>query len=216
MVISESKPIEEILGFLNDKNKVVILGCSECATACKTGGEEEIENLKNILEKKDIKTLNSSVLTTSCNDLLTKRELRDLKEDINDADIVISLACGNGVQTLAKLLDKQIVPGNNTLFVGEKIRNGIFEENCRTCGECLLGRTAGICPVTKCSKGLLNGPCGGSKDGKCEVDNTIDCAWINIFNQLKELDKLYLLEEISPIRSYKSKGKQQKLNTRRH
>ncbi len=181
---------------------------------CATGGQEAVDELKAELKENGYDVLDATVLTTSCNDLLTKKELKPLKEAVEDSDLIVSLACGNGVQTLAKLTGKRVVPSNNTLFVGERIRGGVFEETCRTCGACVLGRTAAICPVSRCSKGLLNGPCGGSIDGYCEVDPELKCAWIEIYNRLKEDDRLDLLEEVEPIRSYINVSHPRKLNRR--
>lgn len=213
MIISKQKDRDEILKSLENYNNIIILGCSECATVCHTGGEPELAEMKEFLESNG-KTVNDTlVLTTSCNDLTTRKELKSL-ESLEETDAILSLACGNGVQTLPKFLKIPILPGNNTSFVGERIRNGIFEENCRTCGDCLLGRTAAICPVTKCAKGLLNGACGGSKDGKCEVNPEEDCAWVLIFNKLEENDQLDLFEQIHPLRDYGPSSSRRNLNLR--
>lgn len=213
MIISSKKEKDEVLSSLKNYKKVLLLGCSECATVCHTGGEPELEEMKQFLEENNKKVVDSIVLTTSCNDLTTKKELRKYIKE-KDFDVILSLACGNGVQTVANFFDIPVVPGNNTNFVGERIRNGIFEENCRTCGDCLLGRTAAICPVTRCAKGLLNGGCGGSSDGKCEVDPDQDCAWVLIYDRLEKNGQLDLLEELHPIRNYESSSHRRNLNLR--
>ncbi len=215
MVITKNKDYNEILKSLGNNKNIIILGCSECASVCKTGGEDQVVDLKKYLETNNKNVQNTKVLSTSCNFLLSKKELKELKDDLTNCDVVISMSCGNGVQTVSDILNQQVVPANDTLFVGEKIRSGIFEENCRTCGECLLGRTAAICPVTRCAKGLLNGPCGGAKYGKCEVNEENDCAWIEIYNRLLELDKVELLEEVYPIRSYSESSSKRSINNRR-
>lgn len=215
MIITKGKNFSDILESLQDKKNIVILGCSECATVCNTGGIEQVTQMKEKLENEGKNVLAGVVLSTSCNYLLTKKELKLLNKEIENADALLSMACGNGVQTISSIVNKPILPSNDTEFVGEKIRNGIYEENCRTCGDCQLGRTAGICPVTRCSKGLLNGPCGGSINGKCEVDENIDCAWILIFNKLNESGNLSKLEEIQPLRSYSNSSKRKTLNTRK-
>lgn len=212
MVITEKKPIEEIKESLSGYKNILVLGCSECAEMCQTGGEDEVREMAETLGEG---VLESGVLTTACNVLLTKRELKDYLKD-KDFDAILSLACGNGVQVISEITGLPVLPGNNTVFVGERIRNGVFEENCRTCGECVLGRTAAICPVSRCSKSLLNGPCGGSTDGKCEVDSEQDCAWVLIFNRLKEMDRLDLFEEIYEPRSSMNSSHPRKLNLRRH
>lgn len=215
MIITKSKDIHSILNSLNKYNKVAVLGCSECATVCRTGGNEEVEIMKEVLEDNNIEVPAAIVINTSCNDLTTKKDLRKIKKQLSDCEAVLSLACGNGVQTLAKFLDIPVYPGNNTLFVGERIRSGIFEENCRTCGDCVLGRTAAICPVSRCSKGLLNGACGGSTDGKCEINPEQDCAWVLIYNRLKDQDQLEFLEQIEPLRSYETYTRPRVLNNRK-
>ncbi len=204
MIISQKKPMAEVLAYLEDVHTVVITGCGECATACKTGGEEEIAEMKTALEAAGKTVLATKLLSTSCNFLLNKKELKDIKNELAEADAVVSMACGDGVQTVASVTKKCTYPTNNTMFVGETLRYGVFQERCKTCGECVLGRTAAICPVTRCGKSLLNGACGGSRNGKCEVNSENDCAWIEIYKRLKEQDKLYLLEEIRPPRGYKA------------
>lgn len=202
MIISEKKPFEEILEYLKDSKKVIITGCSLCASTCKVGGEEEILAMKAKLEEKGIEVLGYKVLDPSCNLLKTKKDLKILKEELKEADAVISLACGDGTQTVAKLVKNPVYPGNNTLFIGEMERIGQFVEACKACGNCQLGWTGGICPVTMCAKGLLNGPCGGARNGKCEVEPENDCAWIIIYNKLKEQNKLDNLSQIREPRDY--------------
>lgn len=215
MIITKKKPYNEILDALDMSEKIVILGCSECAAMCKTGGEEEVQVMKEALEAEGYTVLAAEVLTTACNNLLDKKEMKALREQLEAADAVLSLSCGNGVQTVAHHVDKPVIPGTNTLFVGEKVRAGIFEENCRTCGQCVLGRTAAVCPVSRCAKGLLNGACGGSTNGKCEVNPDEDCAWVLIYNRLKELDQLEALEKIYPLRSYLDSSHPRSLNLKK-
>lgn len=203
MIISERKPLDELLVFLKGCKKVVLTGCSLCATACKSGGEEEILSLKEILGEKGIEVLGYKVFDPSCNFLKVRKDIKELKEQLSQADAVISLACGDGTQTVAKLCSIPVYPGTNTLFIGEIERVGQYEEACRACGECQLGWTGGICPVTKCPKSLMNGPCGGAKDGKCEVNPENDCAWIMIYKKLKELNRLENLLEVRNPRDFK-------------
>ena len=212
MIISEKKPFEETLEYLKDSKKVIITGCSLCASTCKVGGEEEILDMKVSLEEKGIEVLGYKVLDPSCNLLKTKKDLKTLKEELKEADAVISLACGDGTQTVAKLVKTPVYPGNNTLFIGEVERVGQYKEACKACGNCQLGWTGGICPVTMCAKGLLNGPCGGSRNGKCEVDIENDCAWILIYYKLKEQNKLDNLLKIREPRNYKINTHPRKVN----
>jgi Methylene-tetrahydrofolate reductase C terminal. len=203
MIISEKKPFDEILEYLKDSKKVIITGCSLCASTCKVGGEEEVLAMKAKLEENGKEVLGYKILDPSCNLLKTRKDLKGLKDELKDADAILSLACGDGTQTVAKLVKNSVYPGNNTLFIGEVERVGQYAEACRACGSCQLGWTAGICPVTICAKGLLNGPCGGASKGKCEVDPENDCAWILIYDKLKEQGKLDNLLEIRDPRDYK-------------
>ncbi|MFZ7132750.1 MAG: methylenetetrahydrofolate reductase C-terminal domain-containing protein [Eubacteriales bacterium] len=217
MIISQQKPMDEIDEMLKRKGskKIVLTGCSECATVCKVGGEEELKAMKETLESMGYEVLGQKVLTTSCNLLLDKKELKELKEELKETDAVLCMACGDGVQTVASnVKDKPVYPANDTMFIGEIKRNGLFEEACRSCGECVLGITGGICPVTKCAKSLLNGPCGGAKNGKCEVDPENDCAWILIYNRLKDLGQLENLDAIIEPKNYQKVAYPRTIDTR--
>jgi len=179
-----------------------------------SGGEKELMEMKEELEGIDKKILTYIVPETSCNYLLVRRDLRKIRNVLEEADAVLSFACGDGTQTIAKLVNIPVYPGNNTLFVGEVERVGLYSEACRTCGDCVLGVTGGICPVTRCAKSLLNGPCGGAKDGKCEVNPENDCAWILIYNKLKELGQLDKLTEIHEPKDYSRQAYPRNLNLR--
>ena len=205
MVISDRKPMEEILGFLKDAKKIILVGCNQCAAASKTGGEPELEEMKALLEAEGKEVTGILLPDTACNLLLGKKELKSLKSELKDVDAILSLACGDGTQTIVKNTQKQkipVYPANNTLFIGEVERVGQFEEACKACGECELGWTGGICPVTMCAKGLINGACGGAKNGKCEVDPENDCAWVKIYERLKDLGQLDNLKEVRPPKDY--------------
>ncbi|MFD3155764.1 methylenetetrahydrofolate reductase C-terminal domain-containing protein [Haloimpatiens sp. FM7330] len=214
MVISEKKPFEEILMYLKGSEKIIITGCSLCATVCQVGGEEQVLEMKQKLEENGKKVLGYTILDPSCNYLKVRKDLKKLKEELKEADAILSLACGDGTQTVARLVDIPVIPGNNTEFIGEIERVGKYEEACRACGNCQLGWTGGICPVTKCAKGLLNGPCGGAKDGKCEVNPENDCAWILIYERLKKLGKLDNLKEIKKPRNYEISAHPARVNLR--
>ncbi|MFR9068839.1 MAG: methylenetetrahydrofolate reductase C-terminal domain-containing protein [Paraclostridium sp.] len=203
MIISENKPFEEILGYIKNANKIVLVGCNQCAATCKSGGEEEVLKMKERLESEGKEILGYQMLDPACNLLKSKKDLKSLKSEIKEADAILSLACGDGTQTIVKnLKDKPVYPANNTLFIGEVKRVGEFEEACKACGECELGWTGGICPVTMCAKGLLNGACGGARDGKCEVDPENDCAWVLIYNRLKSINQLDNLLDIKEPKDY--------------
>ena len=214
MVVSEKKPIEELLGYLKGAKKVVLVGCGDCASACKTGGEPEISEMKETLAANGIEVTGSVIIPTACNLLLGKKELKAVKDALKEADAVVSMACGDGTQTIMKNVKKQnipVYPANDTLFIGEVERVGKFEEACKACGECELGWTGGICPVTMCAKGLVNGACGGAKNGKCEVSPDNDCAWVLIYERLKALGQLDNMKEVRAPKDYSKQ-----LNPRRH
>ncbi|MDK2564573.1 methylenetetrahydrofolate reductase C-terminal domain-containing protein [Romboutsia sedimentorum] len=213
MIISENKPMQEILGFLKDSEKVVLVGCSQCAATCKSGGEEEVLKMKEVLEAEGKNVLGYTLLDPACNLLKSKKDLKVLKEEIKEADALLSLACGDGTQTIVKnVKNLPVYPANNTLFIGETKRVGEFEESCKACGECELGWTGGICPVTMCAKGLINGACGGAKNGKCEVNSEHDCAWIMIYNRLKDIDQLENMVAIRPMKDYSKQNNPRGLN----
>lgn len=203
MIISENKPFEEILGYIKDAKKVVLVGCNQCAATCKSGGEEEVLKMKEKLEIEGKQVLGYQLLDPACNLLKSKKDLKSLKNEIKEADAILSLACGDGTQTIVKnIKNKPVYPANNTLFIGEVKRVGEFEEACKACGDCELAWTGGICPVTMCAKGLLNGACGGARDGKCEVNPENDCAWVLIYDRLKSIDQLENLLEIKEPKDY--------------
>jgi len=195
MVISEPKPLEEILESLEGQDKVFVVGCSECATVCQVGGEEQVKEMAETLERHG-KTVTGSMLgDPGCHLLGLKRQFREHGEEIGAADGLLIMSCGNGAQTAADATDKPVHVATNTLFVGRVARFGHYREMCSLCGECTLEQTGYICPVTRCSKGLLNGPCGGATaEGKCEVDPEMDCGWLLIYNKLKEQNRLDLLK----------------------
>ncbi len=216
MIITQQKPFEEIIGFLERSNAVFICGCSECATLCKTGGEEEVKQMKKRLEETGKKGSGWVVLDPACNILENKKHFRENKAQLSKADSILVLACGNGVQAVSESIDKIVYPGVNTLFLGDIIRFGQFEERCQLCGECLLDKTGGICPISRCSKSLLNGPCGGSENGKCEIDPDIDCAWQLIIDRLSKQEQIDRLKEIIPAKDWSTSrdGGPRKLNIR--
>ncbi|GAB4256895.1 MAG: methylenetetrahydrofolate reductase C-terminal domain-containing protein [Thermoleophilia bacterium] len=190
MIISMQKPIEEILESLAGETNVYIVGCGECATVTQTGGEEQVAEMKARLEEAGKKVVATDVAHAACHELDMKRIFRQNKDAATAADAFLVLSCGAGAQSVREGTSKHVVPGTNSLFVGNVKRQMVFEEKCSLCGECLLDEYGTICPVTRCAKGILNGPCGGTNNGKCEVDSEKDCAWVLIYNQLKSEEKL--------------------------
>ena len=204
MIITKQKEFKEILGYLGSHNKIFIVGCGECSTTCKTGGEAEVIAMKEALEKTGKTITGYCIPSAPCVASQVKLALAKNKKLIDSSDAILVLACGLGIQSVKDNLrgDKPIHIACDTLFMGAVDAGGVFLEKCSACGECILEMTGMICPVTRCPKSLLNGPCGGQNKGKCEVDNTRDCAWILIYNELKKHGKLGLLREIRPPKDH--------------
>lgn len=186
MIISKKKPIEKIIEALEGETKVIILGCGECATVTQTGGEKEVAEMKALLEEAGKQVLAADVVHSGCAELDVKRVLRQHKEAVQETEAFVVLSCGAGTQAVRAATDRHVVPGIDPLFLGNIQRSMDFVEKCSHCGECVIDEYGAICPVTRCAKGLLNGPCGGTSHGKCEVDPEMDCAWTLIHNQLKK------------------------------
>ncbi len=201
--ITAQKPIEEIMKSLEKCQWVHIIGCGTCATMCHTGGKSEVMEMKDKLEAAGKKVTGWMVIPTAC-DELTRDALRANAEDVDAADCILAMTCAIGVQTIALHLrePKPVYPGLNTLFLGTEDRPGHFIEACMQCGSCVLGRTAAICPLVRCAKSLLNGPCGGSADGKCEISPDVPCGWQLIYDRLAEMGRLDELEEIEPVKDW--------------
>ncbi len=188
MIITEQKPLEEILAILEGHEAILLVGCPICATSWATGGEPQLAEMKVSLEEVGKRCVGLLMPDESTCDLrFTRLKLRRSKEVLVQADAVLVLSCGAGVQTVAALVDVPTYPALNSLYLARLQRLTLSDERCRLCGECVLAETGGICPVTLCPKGLANGPCGGYLDGKCEVDKEQDCAWVMIHQRLHEL-----------------------------
>ncbi|MHB8996391.1 MAG: methylenetetrahydrofolate reductase C-terminal domain-containing protein [Armatimonadota bacterium] len=196
MTATEQKAREDILKMMENDNTIFIVGCGDCATVCQTGGEHEIAEMKAFLEENG-KTVSGSVVPDStCHVLDLGRLLRGQKEAVASADALLVLACGAGVQAAAEVAKSQSVyPGLNTLFIANTTRLGNLHEWCSSCGECVIDEYGGICPVTRCPKGQVNGPCGGTSDGKCEVDSEQDCVWTLIYQRLEKVPGKESLEQ---------------------
>lgn len=186
MIISQQKTREELLEALEDRNRLFLVGCAACATACKSGGEEEVFQMQEWLLAEGRQVSGSMVIDEACHIMRAGRDLRQHRLQVDEADALVVLACGAGIQSISASTDKRVIGGLNSLFLGNIRRFGHYEEKCSLCGDCILNETAGICPVTNCAKGLLNGPCGGMEEGRCESDRDIDCAWHLIYERLKK------------------------------
>lgn len=209
MIIGEQKPFEEIKESIIPYHKVLVMGCGTCVAVCMAGGEKEAEVLAAQLRMSaKLEGRDQEIRTVTVQRQCEDEYLAEAAEAVGWADVVLSLACGIGIQTAnAHYPEKLTLPGLNTLFLGQPTEHGVWEERCHACGECLLGRTGGICPVARCSKQLLNGPCGGSQDGRCEVNPDIPCAWQQIYDRLAALGRLdlFLAPTITPPKDW-SKG----------
>jgi ferredoxin len=204
MIVAERKPIEEIVDNVKDFRKLLVAGCNECVSVCEAGGKKEVSILASALrmyfmnQGKDVK-VEEVTLERQCD----HEYLEEIRNQIDAFDAVISLACGVGVQFMAeKYFSTRVFPGVNTCFMGVTEERGLWTERCQGCGQCLLASTAGICPISRCAKRILNGPCGGSTKGKCEISQDIDCAWQLIVDRLKELGRLEDYEKIAPIKDW--------------
>ena len=206
MIVAEQKQIDEIIGSLKDFNKIVIASCGTCVTVCMSGGEKEALAVQGMIQAdaaEEGREISVSVvnLKRQCDNEF----IDDLEEELLDGDVILSMACGVGVQFLAeKYRDKVVLPGLNTKFYGAAKELGYWTELCAGCGDCLLEKTGGVCPIARCSKSILNGPCGGSQEGKCEIDSNIDCAWQLIYDKLQALGRLDRLVEIYKPRDWRT------------
>ncbi|MCM8782957.1 MAG: methylenetetrahydrofolate reductase C-terminal domain-containing protein [Candidatus Omnitrophica bacterium] len=206
MIITEKKPFQEIVNSLKDYKRIFLIGCGECSTTCKTGGEEEVLALKAELEKIGKEILGFAIPKAPCISAQIKEALAKNINNLRQSEAILVLSCGLGVQSVKdnNRFDQKVVPGCNTLFTGLVDAKGEFLEKCSLCGDCLLDFTEGICPLTLCPKGLLNGPCGGMDKGKCEVDKDKDCAWVLIYKEMEKKDRLFKFQKTRSPRDFKN------------
>jgi len=192
VVKSKRKPVEEIKNSIADYNKILTVGCGGCASVCLAGGQREVNELNAELKvffkaDKQEKKMGSYTVERQCNNQF----LIELDEKVKEYDCIVSMACGAGVQLMAERYPTiPVFPAVNTVSIGVDREIGMYEEKCRACGECVLAYTGGICPVTRCAKGVFNGPCGGTNRGKCEISQEIPCAWVDIYERLKGQNRL--------------------------
>ena len=199
--ITRQKPGEEIDRLLDGFGRIFIAGCGTCVTLTQTGGEPEVKEMRENLSQKGKLITGAVVLPVAC-DNLTGEAFIEYGTQIDQADVLLIMTCAFGVQTISKQIGKMVVPALDTLFIGKESSLGLFDEICTQCGTCILGETGGVCPVTSCHKGLVNGPCGGTNNGKCEIDSNKDCAWTLIYNRLKELDRLDDMRKVQGPRNH--------------
>ncbi|HEY3348007.1 MAG TPA: methylenetetrahydrofolate reductase C-terminal domain-containing protein [Nitrospirota bacterium] len=206
MIITKAKEKEAVLDSLKEIRSVFLLGCSECASLCGTGSPEAVAEMKAALEEAGKKVNGTFIPKTGCQVLGTKLELKPFKEAIDASDAILVMSCGAGTQAMVEVFkDKKVYPANDTSFLGNMTRYQQFDERCSMCGECIIDKTGGICPVTTCPKGILNGPCGGTNNGMCEVSPDIECAWAKIYARMERTGELEKMKEIIPPKDYSKK-----------
>ena len=206
MIIAKRKPFEEIKNSLKEFKKVLNVGCGTCVAVCLVGGEKEVDVLNAELEmarKLDDNPieLGSITLERQCD----MEYLAMLDDKVDDYEVILSMACGVGVQFLAERFpQKPVFPAVDTSGLAVNQGVGWYEERCRSCSSCILGQTAGICPVTMCAKGLYNGPCGGTNQKSCEINKDQPCAWYMIYERLEKQGRLYCILEITPVQEWQN------------
>ncbi len=204
MIVAEQKPLAEVKDMLDGYENVLVVGCGTCVTVCFAGGEKEVGILATALRmatKLDGNGVNFDEVTVQRQ--CEWEYIDPLAESLENYDAILSLGCGIGVQTLAERFpDQRVLPGLNTTFLGLPTEQGVWEERCQACGNCILDLTGGICPIARCSKQLLNGPCGGSQNGECEIDPEVPCAWQLIWERMSALGLLDRLMELQPAKDW--------------
>lgn len=206
MIVAEQKSLDEIKTMLAPYQKVLIVGCGTCVTVCFAGGEKEVAILASALRMATALEGNPKEILEATVQRQCEYEYNDaIAEKLKEVDVVLSLACGIGVQTMNEQFPQMLtLPGLNTTFLGQPTEQGVWVERCQACGNCVLATTGGICPIARCSKSLLNGPCGGSQNGKCEIDPNVPCAWQEIYDRMKALGRLDALLEVAEPKDWRT------------
>jgi len=192
--ITRQKPFDEINEQLADLDRVFIIGCGTCTTMTKTGGIDEVLEMKERLQELGKRVSGWTVIPIAC-DEMTEVAMKENSRVIEDASCILAMPCALGVHRISSYINRPVIPALDTLFIAVEDTPGYFREVCAQCGQCILGETAGICPITTCHKGLVNGPCGGTNNGKCEVDKEKDCAWTLIYERLRGQGRLDLMRQ---------------------
>jgi len=204
MIVAERKPIDELKPIIEPYERILLVGCGTCVTVCFAGGEKEVAILGSLLRMATRlngkeKTIDEVTVQRQCE----WEYLDEIKDRVDNYDLILSLGCGIGVQAIVEHFPQvRVAPALNTSFLGLPVEHGVWAERCQACGNCILYLTGGICPIARCAKSLLNGPCGGSQNGHCEVDPSMDCAWHLIYERLKSLGQLDSLLEIQPPKDW--------------
>lgn len=206
MIVAEQKSLNEMKTLIGSAQDVLVVGCGTCVTVCFAGGAREAAITASALRMSTKLDGNGR----NVRDVTVQRQceweyLDEIAEQVAENDVILSLGCGIGVQAIAEHFpDAWVVPGLNTSFMGLPTEQGVWAERCAACGDCILGLTGGICPIARCSKSLLNGPCGGSEAGHCEINPDVPCAWQLIYDRLSSMGKLDLLLELQPPKNWRT------------
>lgn len=204
MIVGDSKPLEEILEMIQGKEKVLVLGCRGCVTVCNVGGEKEVGILATMLRIARKKaglapTVDERTIERQCD----PEYIEELAEVAESYDAIISIACGVGPQFMSERYPKvPVYPGINTTFIGGALEHGVWSERCQSCGNCLVHNFGGLCPIARCSKSIMNGPCGGSANKKCEISPDVDCIWHLIVEKMAGMGRLKELERVWPVKNW--------------
>lgn len=216
-IITTKKPFEEVLAALKNVNRIGLVSCGSCAAMCQTGGTEGAKEMAEKLEQEGFEVVVTMVSEEVCDNRVMMKDFRKIDKDLQDIDAILTLSCGLGIASITNVLSRKyphipVFIGTNTEFMGMTERIGRFYMRCRGCGDCLLNKTGGICPITTCAKSLMNGPCGGMVRGKCEVGNyEKDCGWVLIFNRLKDLGRLDLFTKLRDPVDWSESGHQREI-----
>ena len=204
MLVSKLKDADELRGLLNKHQVIFLIGCNGCAEVCETGGSKAVSKMESFLVAEGKKVTGKFNIDFLCNKALVHRRMRRAEKDISDSSAILVMSCGIGVQVVAEITSKPVYPATNTVSIGGTQGLWLGEERCGNCGSCYLGITGGICPITKCTKELVNGPCGGAKNGKCEIDPEKECGWELIYNKLAEIGMLENMRKILEPRNHRN------------
>ena len=201
MIVAHRKNVADLKAMLAPHKRILVLGCGGCVTVCLAGGEREVGMLSSALRIAfRLDGAEHEIVEATIERQCENQFIEDILAEVGKADAVLSLACGAGVQAIAERYPEMpVYPGLDTKFIGILEEQGVWAEKCAACGKCVLGAYGAVCPVTRCSKALLSGPCGGARDGKCEVSPDIECAWQLIYDRLKALGQLDKLLEPTPL-----------------
>lgn len=199
--ITRQKPFDELKGQLTNFDRPFVIGCGTCTTMTKTGGIDQVRDMKDRLQELGKRVSGWTVIPTAC-DEMTEVAMKENGQALKNANCILAMTCALGVHRMGLYIDRPIIPALDTLFIAVEDSPGYFREVCAQCGQCILGETGGICPITTCHKGLVNGPCGGTNNGKCEVDKQKDCAWTLIYERLKTQGRLEIMRKYQPARNY--------------